>query len=310
MTYFENKIVFILSSVFIGIGVVFSSLSQAKELEPRSYINIPVDQNFIALIYAYSDGDVYTAPSLPIQDLTLRIDGPVLGYAHTFGMFGHSAKIDMSIGHACALGKAVFKGENVSRGFCGITDTKIKLNYNFYGAPALTLKNFVKHKKQVVVGTSLQINVPTGDYDTQYVFNIGSNRWYFKPEIGMSIPVGKWEFDFSLGVKFFTDNDKQKNKSNLSTLRQDPIYNAQLHIIYDISRGQWIAFDTNYFEGGDTYLNGAKSSVTRGNHRGGLTYSVAINSQHSIKLLANTGVTTRLGNKSDALGIGWSYRWQ
>jgi hypothetical protein len=290
----------------ISFGLVYSSITPAQELEPRSYINIPVDQNFLALIYTYSDGDIYTAPEVPIEDLSLRIDGPILGYARTFGIFGHSAKFDMAIGHACALGKAVLDGNNISRGFCGITDTKIRLNYNFYGAPALELKAYSKHKKQLVIGTSLQINIPTGEYDTQYVFNIGSNRWYFKPEIGMSIPVKKWEFDMSMGVKFFTDNDEFKGSS---TLRQDPIYNLQLHVIYDISRGQWVAFDTNYFEGGDTYLNGVKASFTRGNHRGGLTYSFAFNPQHSIKLLANTGVTTRLGNKSNAYGIGWSYRW-
>ncbi|MFV2061611.1 MAG: transporter, partial [Gammaproteobacteria bacterium] len=297
----------LITNIILSFALFYGSLSQAQELEPRSYINIPIAQNFLAVLYTYSDGDIFTAPQVPVQDVTLRVDGPFLGYAHTFALFGHSAKLDMSIGHACALGKAVFEGNNISRGFCGVTDSKIRLNYNFYGAPALAIQDFVKHKKQTVIGTSLQVNIPTGEYDTQYLLNIGSNRWYIKPEIGMSIPVGKWEFDFALGVKFFADNDEFKG---VSTLRQDPIYNVQLHIVYDIVRGQWVAFDTNYFEGGDTYLDGVKSSLTRGNYRGGMTYSFAINSQNSIKLLANTGVTTRLGNKSNAYGLAWSYRWQ
>lgn len=122
----------------------------------------------------------------------------------------------------------------------------------------------------------------------------------------MSIPIDKWEIDFSLGVTVFTANNELKGRS---TLKEDPIYNLQMHVVYDISRRHWIAIDMNYFQGGDTYLDGIKTSFTRGNYRGGLTYSYAVNSQHSIKLLANTGVTTRLGNDSNAYAIGWTYRW-
>ncbi|MFV1984562.1 MAG: transporter [Thiohalomonadales bacterium] len=298
------KIIFLQLVTF---GLIFCKFSQAQELEPRSYINIPVDQNFIALVYVYSEGDINTSPDVPIENLTLRNDGPIMAYVRTFAMFDHSAKIDISVGHACALGKAKFNGTNVSRGFCGITDTRVRLNYNFYGAPALDLQNYVTHKKEIVIGTSFQVNIPTGEYDTQYIFNIGSNRWYVKPEIGMSIPVNNWEIDFSLGVKIFSENNEFQRTS---TLRQDPIYNFQTHLIYDITRSQWLALDLNYFEGGDTYLNGKNTSQTRGNYRSGLTYSYAFNSHHSIKLLANTGVTTRLGNDSKAYGVGWSYRWQ
>jgi len=293
--------------LILGFAVMICLPAQGKELDPRSYINIPIDQNFVGLVYAYSKGDIFTSPSVPIEDLTIQTNGPLLAYLRTFALFAHTAKFDVVVGQACVLGEAVFKGENVSRKFCGVTDTKVRLGYNFYGAPPLSLKEYVGYKKSLVIGTTLQISAPTGAYDTNYVFNIGSNRWYIKPEIGMSIPIDQWEFDFSLGVKVFTANNELKGTS---TLRQDPIYNFQMHIVYDISRRQWIALDANYFQGGDTFLDGVKTSFTRGNFRGGLTYSYAINSQHSIKLLANTGVTTRLGNDSNAYGIGWTYRWQ
>jgi len=286
--------------------------AQTQELDPRSYINIPIEQNFFGLVYAYTDGDIHTSPDVPIEDLTLRVDGQSLAYVRTFSIFGSSAKFDASVGHACTSGKASFEGDNVSRSFCGVTDARMRLNYNFYGAPALKLKDYASYKKGVVVGASLQLSMPTGEYDTDYVFNIGSNRWFVKPEIGISIPMdkwnlSKWEIDFSLGGKFFSDNDEFKKTSNL---KQDPIYNLQMHLIYDISPGHWISLNTNYFQGGETYLDGVKSSITRGNERAGLTYSYAVNSQHSLKLLANTGVTTRLGNDSNAYGLGWAYRWE
>ncbi|MFV2058414.1 MAG: transporter [Thiohalomonadales bacterium] len=304
--YLGHNIARTIKIIFLFPGLFFFHYAHSQELEPRSYINIPVGLNFVALAYGYTDGDIYTAPSVPIEDLALRVDGPLLAYGYTFGMFGRSTKFDFSVGRMCGFASAIFEGDNISRKFCGVTDTKVRLNYNFYGSPALTLKEFGTYKRDIVVGASFQINVPTGKYDTDYFFNVGSNRWYYKPEIGLSIPYRKWEFDFAVSAKIFGDNTELKKTFTLS---QDPIYNLQLHIIYYIVRGQWIALDSNYFRGGDTYRNGSRSTVTSGNYRGGVTYSYAFNWQHSIKLLAHKGVSTRLGNDSVVYGLAWAYTW-
>lgn len=278
----------------------------AKELDPRSYINLPIGQHFLGALYVYTDGDVYTSPDVPVKDLTLKIDGPLAAYAHTFGLFGNASKFDFIIGQACAKGKAIYLGENASRNYCGVTDARIRLNYNFYGAKALPLSEFIKQPKGIVIGASVQLSVPTGQYDDQYILNIGANRWSIKPEIGTSIPFGKWELDLAASVRFYTDNnDFQGSK----TFKQDPIYNLQTHLIYDFSPGHWISLNANYYFGGDTFIEGDRNAKKQGNYRAGITYSYALNQQHSIKLLANKGVTTNEGNDSVAYAVGWSFRW-
>jgi hypothetical protein len=295
------------AALILLLFLLTTSTIYAEDLDARSYTNIPIGQNFFGLAYAYTDGDIYTDADIPYQDVNIQINGPLVAYAHTFSLFGQSAKVDMITGHFCADADALANGERISRSFCGMADTKIRLNYNFYGAPALTLKDYVKQKKEMVIGASIQLSLPTGDYDKQYILNVGANRWFIKPEIGLSIPFGNWEFDSSFGVKFFTDNDElQKTK----TFEQDPIYNLQFHLVYHLAPGRWIALNSNYFDGGDTYVNGQKSGIKKANNRAGITYSMAITRFQSIKLFANTGVTTRLGNDSDAIGIAWTYRWE
>lgn len=70
------------------------------------------------------------------------------------------------------------------------------------------------------------------------------------------------------------------------------------------------ALDSNYFYGGDTYLDCDLTSIKRGNYHAGLTYSYAINLNHIIRFLAHKGVTTRLGSDSNIYCVGWSYRWK
>ncbi|QBY03898.1 transporter [Thalassotalea sp. HSM 43] len=284
-----------------------SQQSFAKELDPRSYINIPIDQNFIGALYIKTKGDVYTTPDVPVEDLTLDIDGPGVAYAYTFSMFGNASKFDIAGGQACADGEAIYLGDRVERRYCGMTDTFMRLNYNFYGAKAMELSEFVKQPKTMVIGASLQVGIPTGAYDKQYVLNIGSNRWFFKPEIGMSIPFGNWEFDAAVSAKFFTNNTELLYDQ---TFEQDPVYNIQSHLIYDFQPGHWISFNANYYFGGDTYVDGDKRADKTGNFRGGITYSYAINSQHSVKFIANKGITTKRGNDVDVVAVAWAYRWQ
>lgn len=282
--------------------------AQAEELNARTYTNIPINQNFIGIAYAYTDGELYTSADVPLEDVQLKIEGELVAYAHTFNLYGNLAKFDANIGHFCGDASAITDaGERLERSFCGQTDTKIRLSYNFYGAPALKMADYIKHKKEMVIGASLQISVPTGEYEKDYILNTGSNRWFFKPEVGLSIPFGRWEFDASFGVKIFTDNHDLKRSQHFE---QDPIYNLQFHLIYDFSPGYWIAFNTNYFDGGNTYVDGERSGIKDANHRAGVTYSMSLSRVQSLKFFANTGVTTRLGNDSDAYGIGWTYRWQ
>lgn len=281
--------------------------SQAQDLDPRRYISLPTGQNFIALVYGYSEGDVSVSPSVPLEGAFLRVDGPALAYVRTFGIGGKSSAFDLQQAYNCVAGSALLEGDPVSGKQCGFADTRIRITYNFVGAPALDLGDYAKRPKNVVVGASLQISLPGGDYDNTKLLNIGTNRWYIKPEIGVTVPWRRWSFEFSAGVRFFTDNDEYLGNSKFE---QDPLYNLQAHAGYDFSRRHAVTISSNYFFGGATSRDGTPSAVDQENSRLGVSWRINVNSRHTIKLAAHRGVVTRVGNDSDAITMSWTYRWQ
>jgi hypothetical protein len=71
----------------------------------------------------------------------------------------------------------------------------------------------------------------------------------------------------------------------------------------------WISLDGTYFRGARTTLNSVPGDNERENMRAGLTVSLPINRQNSIKLNASTGIYTRTGSEFSIVGMAWQYRW-
>jgi hypothetical protein len=159
-----------------------------------------------------------------------------------------------------------------------------------YGAPALTLKEFAGYRQDIIVGASLQVSVPWGQYDTSRIVNIGTNRWWFKPEVGVSKASGPWTLEVTAAATIFTDNTDFYGGSTRS---QDPIYSFQGHAIYGFRSGIWASFDAAYFTGGRTTLDGTRSADLQQNWRLGGTLALPVDIHKSIKLYASSGVSAR-----------------
>ena len=286
--------------------IMMLSSAEAQDLDPRRYVNVPVAQNFAVLGFTYSEGDVNVSPSVPIDDAFLSMNVASLSYIRTMGVGGKAATFDAFVPHVCVSGSAVLDGERISRDVCGLGDALVRFTYNFVGAPALGMSDFIKKKKEFVVGASIQLSLPTGQYDSEFLLNIGANRWVVRPEIGISIPWRNWSLEFAAGVRIFADNDDYVGDVTFS---QDPLYNLQAHITYDLSPRQWLSLDGNYFFGGVAYKDNVPSAIKQENSRLGITWFVMMNPTIGVRMTAHTGVATRVGNDSDTFTIAGVYRW-
>ena len=76
-----------------------------------------------------------------------------------------------------------------------------------YGAPALSLEEFRDYKSDLIIGSSFEVTSPLGQYDSDKLVNIGTNRWSFMPELGISKTVGPLTLELATGVRFYTDNN-------------------------------------------------------------------------------------------------------
>ena len=286
------------------LGLLYSPMILAQELEPRSFNNVPIGQTFIGLALARSEGDLSPTPSSPLQDAELTIDAAALALSRTFAFAGDSAKVDLAAGRTCYEGSAIFQGEFVEGRRCEYLDPRFKFTWNFYGAPALPLTEFARWEQGLVVGASIGVSAPWGTYNSDNLINAGANRWAVKPKIGMSQRWGRWHWELTAGVTLFEDNDDFFNGIHVE---QDPLYNVSGHLIYNFKRG-WLSVDANYFLGGRTTKDGVRQDDRQENSRWGLTWTRPVAPRHLIKFSASTGVITRIGNDFDNFGVAWVYR--
>ena len=298
------------SAVLLGVaaGILFAAPDSARaaDIEPRAYSNAPVGLNFLIAGFVYSEGGLSTDPSSPIQDAKLQINTEVVAYARSLKLLGKAGKFDVVVPYSHLSGTAMVNGNPAERNVSGLNDPRFRLSVNFVGAPALSMKEFASYRQDLIVGASLQVAAPLGQYDPDRLVNIGTNRWFIKPEIGVSKALGALTLEFAGAVYFYTTNDDYYVGR---TLEQDPVYSAQAHLIYSFGRGIWAALDGTYDYGGRTTIDGVRDDEVMGNARLGATLSLPVNRSNSIKLYASTGTATRTGSDYDLGGIAWQYRW-
>ena len=297
---------FLIASVVSCAFLACGSAVRAQSIEPRSYSNAQVGVNFLIGGYAYTRGGISFDTSVPVTDPKLATSSAVVGYARALDLWGTSGKVDVIVPYTWLSGSATYQGEPVQREVNGFGDPLVRLSVNLYGAPALTLPEFRSYEQDLIVGASLQVSVPAGQYDDTKVVNLGTHRWFFKPELGVSKALGPWTLEFQAGATLFTTNNDFFNGNRRT---QDPLYSLQAHAIYNFRSGIWGSADVTYFAGGRTTLNGVLQSDLQQNWRIGGTLAFPVDVRDSIKLYASRGVSARTGNSFDLLGIAWQYRW-
>jgi len=270
------------------------------------YSDIPVGLNFVIAGYGYTEGKIAFDPSTRITDAQYYSNLAVFAYVRSFAAWGNSARFDMVLPTATFSGHALVAGQDKQRDVSGLGDPQFRVMVNFYGAPALSPKEFAGYKQDLLVGASLQVSAPLGQYDNGKLINLGNNRWSFKPELGVSKAWGAWTFDLAPSVTFYTDNN-DFNGGN--TLAQDPLYAVQGHVIRSFPSGSWIALGATYFAGNRTSLNGVRADNMQGNSRVGMTFALPLDRNNSLKAYASAGTSTRTGSDFTAAGVAWQYRW-
>ena len=278
----------------------------AQTMEPMSYSNAPIGLNFLIAGYSHQWGNVLADPSLPVRDVEASVDAGNLAYSRIIDVWGQSGSLAMVVPYAwlSASGEVFEQARSTSR--TGLADTSMRLSVNLYGAPALSLQEFAKYQQDTIVGVSLFVTAPTGQYDPNRLINIGTNRWSLKPELGVSKALGAWTLEAAAGVTFYTDNDAFAGNG---VRRQDPLYSVQAHAIYNLNPTLWAALDGTYYTGGRTTVNGVIGDDLQRNSRWGGTLAYSIDRLNSLKLYYSSGLAARTGTDFQIVGLAWQHRW-
>ena len=286
--------------------VALASVAQAQDIEPRAFANTPVGVNFLVGCYAFTRGSLSFDPAVPVTNAHFQTSNIALAYARSFALWGMSAKFDAIAPYTWLSGTALLAGQPAERSVSGFGDPRFRVSVNFFGAPALTMEEYPTYQQDLILGASLQVSVPLGQYDSTRAVNLGANRWFVRPEFGASQRFGPLTLEATAGATFFTDNT---NFLGGNTRAQEPIYSFQGHAILSFGAGIWGSLDATYFTGGRTTIDGEANDDLLRNWRAGATVSFPVSPNYSVRLYGSRGVSARTRNNYDLIGITLQYRW-
>jgi hypothetical protein len=280
--------------------------ASAQELVPAAYTPAPYGVNLLSIATTFNSGDLSFDPSAPIEDGSADILSSSLTYARTMNIGGRSANIMVIMPYVLGDLEGLYLGEPASAHRSGIGDVAIRGAINLLGAPAMNPKEFAGFRPRWLIGASVMIKAPTGQYDSSRLINIGTNRWSFKPEVGVVYVTGSWAVDAYVGGWFFADNPDFFGGVERM---QEPMVSTQAHVRYRFSPKVWAAVDGNFWVGGQSTVGGTVLDDKQQNSRVGLTVVTRVGRHHSVRVAISRGAYTRIGGDFDSIGVSYSYSW-
>jgi len=282
----------------------------AQDLAPRAYVITAVHSNAITITWGFYDGGLNFNGTIPVSNATGTYYVPIFTYYHALNFFGRSANITASLPYAVGTFQGNVVGQPRSIYRSGLLDSTFRFSVNLMGGPAMQRKEFAKWKQKRLLGLSLKVVAPTGQYSGAKLINWGGNRWAFKPELGYSERWGHWVLDGYAGAWLYTTNPAFYNGPVTKPQSEAPVGSLEGHLSYDVKPRLWLSLDANFWWGGITSLSGIRNLATKQtSSRIGGTVSFPISKHQSIKVSYSDGTYIHFGGNYQNISVAWQYSW-
>lgn len=294
--------------VLLFVGCFCATTSTAQELVPRAYWPAPKGTNLLVTGYQYSTGDVLTDATLPLEGVDASVNYLQLTYQRTLSILGRTSNVQVNLPYTQLSADGFVEGEYQRRDISAFADARFLLSINLLGAPSMDAREFneLLEKPHPIVGAAILIQAPTGNYETDYLINAGSNRWSSKLSLGSIWPIRPgWLFEANIGAWFFGDNDEFAG----TTRQQDPILSGEFHLVRVVRSGFWATLDLNYYAGGQTTVGEEMRDDRQQNSRIGVTLFLPVERRHAIRFAASTSLGTTIGGEFDSFSLNYAYAW-
>lgn len=282
----------------------------AQDLAPRAYVITAVHSNAINTTWSFYDGGLNLNGTIPVTNATGTYNVSIFSYYHSLNFFGRSANIVAYLPYGVGTFQGDLSEQHRSVYRSGLLDSSFRFSVNLMGGPAMQPKEFANWKQKRLLGLSLRMIAPTGQYSGKKLVNWGSNRWAFKPELGYSERWGHWVLDGYAGVWFYTTNSTFYAGPVTKPQDEAPIGALEGHLSYDVKPRLWVSLDANFWSGGITSLSGIRNLATKqtGSRIGG-TVSFPISKHQSIKVSYSDGTYIIFGGNYQNVSVSWQYSW-
>ena len=301
---------FILRPLLTGLVALLALPLCAQDLAPRAYVITPIGLNAITLTWSYFNGGVNFNGAVPITGATGIYNVSTFTYYRCFSFFGRSANLAASLPYAVGTFQGQVQQQQRSVYRSGLVDFGARFSVNLMGGPAMPADKFARWKQKILLGASLKVVAPTGQYDSTKLVNWGINRWAFKPEFGYSEQWGNWLVDAYAGAWFYTSNPASYDVPLPKPQTEQPIGALEGHLSRNFKFGTWASLDANFWWGGVTSLSGIQNLATRQTgSRIGVTAAWRFSKHQSLKISYSDGTYIRFGGNYQTVQAAWQYSW-
>ena len=281
---------------------------------PRAYVITPVHSNAVDLSYSLYDGSFIFNNAIPITGGTSKINVSIFSYYHSLSFFGRSANFTASLPYGVGHYQGKFQDNETRLYRSGLLDTEFRFSVNLIGGPAMSLEEMQSWRQKTIVGASIKVLAPTGQYDGTKLINLGNHRWAFKPEIGYSRRMGHWILDSYAAVWFFTTNREFWSHNmffpGTRSQSQNPIGALEAHLSYGVKPRLWFSLDGNVWFGGVTRLDSIANPQTKQvSSLFGATASIPLSKHQSLKIAYDNTDYVQFGGENHNVSVAWQYIW-
>ena len=276
----------------------FVGTAMGQELTPRLYWPSPEGTKVLVSGYSYTAGDILFDRSIPLDEVDSELNVGSLAYLQTVDLWGRSGNFLVELPYIWGNTSGLVNDTPASADFSNFGDIKITTTINLLGAPSMTLQDFLdfRAKPRPIIGASLKLVAPTGDYDSDKLINVGANRWATRAQIGTILPITPtWLLELEAGVWFYGDDDDFLPGKR----EQEPVYSVQTNLVKRFSPGFWASLDFSFFSGGRQTIGGNRLSDSQRNAKVGGTLVFPFAKKHAIKVGYANGTVTKYGADFD-----------
>ncbi len=293
------------SSAILALVLCWAGQTFAQDLEPRRWSQMPTGINFAGIGIGHIEGDIFFDPVLLVEEATFDIEAVGLVYIRSFSVAGKSARVDFSLPYRAGRWEGTVDGEFVHFRRRGLSDPRIRFSMLLYGGPAQTPAEFAKSKRSnTVVGAAVAVTMPFGEYSSERLINLGTNRWSVRPQLGVTHSRGKWTGELTGSVFLYSDNNEFWQDTKLES---DPLWALQAHLVYTFKPGLWASLGMAYGIGGEAKVNDIAKNNLSGNWLSALSFGFPIDRRQGIKVSLLTGRTQKpTGVDIDSLVLAYS----
>ncbi len=287
--------------------VLLTRSAGAQFSDPRNYQNVPVGVNQMELAYTYVRANASIDSAIVIEGAKLDLNQGTISYTRYFGLFGRTAWVAPGIPLAGLDGS--ISGTSVSGAIAGAGDSSYEFAVLFKGGPALNPEEFANYKPATTLGMSVVVTAPTGLYRAEKILNLGSDRWSFRPEIGVSYPFGpeqRWVLDGYANCYFYTDNTSYRGTE---VLKQGPLPGFEGHLSYTFNPRIVGSLDTRYSFRGETTVNNLGQDDSQRNFVFGSEAIVTLNAKNQLTFLFEKSLVHENGPAATGASVRYDYLW-